>query len=136
MKTECTYCGSSRARKLTETVEIPYRDSVLEVEGVPYTHCSACGEDTVDYTQAKLGEKLIADAKRVHDNLLTCGEIREMRESWGLTQVEASEIFGGGANSFSKYERGEVSPSAAMNLLIKLYDRFPVIRPYVRDPSD
>ena len=37
-----------------------------------------------------------------------------------LTQEEAAKVFGGGVNAFSKYERGEVTQSAAMDKLIRV----------------
>jgi HTH-type transcriptional regulator / antitoxin MqsA len=46
--------------------------------------------------------------------------IRAIRERCGLTQREAGELFGGGENSFDKYERGEIRPSGPMRRLLKL----------------
>ena len=44
--------------------------------------------------------------------------IRSIRESLGLSQVEAGELIGGGPRAFTKYESGVIKPTAAvMNLL-------------------
>jgi len=59
-------------------------------------------------------------AKRRADGLLSPEEIRHAREALGLTQHKAAEVFGGGRNAFSKYERGEVAQSVAMDRLIRL----------------
>ena len=49
---------------------------------------------------------------------LTRTEIKAMRKSLGLTQIEASKIFGGGPNAFSRYEKGKTIPSkSTCNLL-------------------
>jgi HTH-type transcriptional regulator/antitoxin MqsA len=43
----------------------------------------------------------------------------------GITQKEASEIFGGGKNAFSRYERGQVRPGQAVSNLLKMFERHP-----------
>lgn len=45
---------------------------------------------------------------------------RRARRTLGLSQEEAARLFGGGRNAFSKYERGEVAQSVAMDRLIRL----------------
>ncbi|KXJ47889.1 MAG: hypothetical protein AXW13_08700 [Alcanivorax sp. Nap_24] len=52
--------------------------------------------------------------------MLTSEEIRLVRRMLGITQREASMLFGGGANSFSKYERGVTLQSSSMDMLLKL----------------
>jgi len=37
-----------------------------------------------------------------------------------LSQREASELFGGGPNAFSKYERGEIIQSKSTDVLMRL----------------
>ena len=40
--------------------------------------------------------------------------IKKIREDKGLTQVELAKLIGIGNSTFSRYERGEVNPSAEM----------------------
>jgi hypothetical protein len=42
-----------------------------------------------------------------------------------LTQANAAEIFGGGQNAFSKYERGEVVQSLAMDRILRFFAAAP-----------
>ncbi len=46
----------------------------------------------------------------------------------GLNRIEASKVFGGGPNAFSKYERGEIHPSVAVNKLLLLARDIPAVR--------
>lgn len=46
--------------------------------------------------------------------------VREIRKHFGLSQVAAGRIFGGGSRGFYKYERGEVAPSAGLERLLWL----------------
>jgi HTH-type transcriptional regulator/antitoxin MqsA len=49
----------------------------------------------------------------------------------GLTQKQAAEIFGGGVNAFSRYERGEVEPGPSTVKLLHLLDKHPELLPEV-----
>jgi len=46
--------------------------------------------------------------------------ISDLRAGFGLSQAAAATIFGGGKNSFSKYERGEITPTEGVVTLLKL----------------
>ena len=61
------------------------------------------------------------------DSELTPAKIRAIRKSLGLTQVEASELFGGGPRAFTKYEAGSVKPAASVVTLLRLVEKKPVL---------
>lgn len=50
---------------------------------------------------------------------MTSDEIKKARIKLSLTQEQASLVFGGGKNAFSKHERAEVSQSKSMDKLIR-----------------
>ena len=52
-------------------------------------------------------------------------EIRQIRESLGITQTQAGEVFGGGPKAFAKYETGKAVPSASMAKLLILAQQKP-----------
>ena len=52
-------------------------------------------------------------------------ELVRIRKKLGLSQKEAAKIAGGGHNAFSRYERGEAKPLAAVVNLFRLLDRHP-----------
>ena len=56
---------------------------------------------------------------------ITPSEIRSIRQSLGLTQVEAGELLGGGPRAFTKYEAGAVRPAASVVNLLRLLDANP-----------
>jgi len=51
--------------------------------------------------------------------------VRVWRKRLGLTQKRAADLFGGGINAFSEYERGKTQPSKSTVLLLKLLDKHP-----------
>ena len=58
---------------------------------------------------------------------LTPEEIRAIRRELGLSQAEASELFGGGPRAFAKYEAGTVTPSASLIKLLRLLHSNPAM---------
>jgi len=105
---------------------------MLHVADLECYRCDACGADPVFTDQIRRNQLKIADTKRAHDGLLTGAQIRGVRERLGLTQSQASEVFGGGANAFSKYERGDVMQSVAMDRLLKVADFVPGVMDFLR----
>jgi HTH-type transcriptional regulator/antitoxin MqsA len=67
--------------------------------------------------RAKFADERGAIKKR--NNLLSGEEILKIRKQLGLTQRGAAELFGGGANAFSKYENEEIVQTVAMDKLIR-----------------
>lgn len=53
-------------------------------------------------------------------------EMKRIRKKLGLKQGEMVTLFaGGGHNSVSRYERGEVEPPKSLQILMRLLDRHP-----------
>lgn len=90
------------------------------VTGLEFSECQNCGNEAVFADQARRNDKIFADRRRSASGLLTSSEIAETRAMHGLTQQLCSRLFGGGANSFNKYESGAVIQSAAMDMVIRL----------------
>ena len=69
----------------------------------------------------------------IHGTIQSPEEIRAIRERLGLSQVEASELIGGGPRSFAKYEAGTVAPTAALINLLRILESNPetmnILRP-------
>ncbi|WP_100639367.1 type II toxin-antitoxin system MqsA family antitoxin [Marinobacter salexigens] len=108
----CKLCGSERVGALSDAQQIRYKSFRLEVD-LAYSVCKACGREFVATEQIRKNDQAILAAKRHADGLLSPKEIRRAREVLGLTQHKAAELFGGGRNAFSKYERGEIAQSGA-----------------------
>ena len=120
----CPICEKGTVSEKVHTGEVQHRDRVVRVPGLEYSECKECGADPVLAEQAKRNQLRFADAKRAVDGLLSSSDIRKARRYLGLTQHAASSVFGGGLNAFSKYERGEVIQSEAMDKLIRITCRY------------
>jgi HTH-type transcriptional regulator/antitoxin MqsA len=106
------------------------------VPGLEYSQCDNCGADPVLAEQTKRNQVRFSDAKRAIDGLLSSSDIRKARHYLGLTQHAAASMFGGGLNAFSKYERGEVIQSEAMDKLIRVTCRYSEAWNYLNSIED
>jgi len=132
----CPICETGTLSKQVHTGEIQYRGRTVRVDGLEYSLCKKCGADPVLAEQAKRNQVRFSDAKREIDGLLSSADIRKARRYLGLTQHAASSVFGGGLNAFSKYERGEVIQSKAMDKLIRVSCRYSDAWTYVNSIED
>jgi putative zinc finger/helix-turn-helix YgiT family protein len=118
-KAICADCGANALQAFTEIEQFNYKGHTLSAE-VEYSVCSQCGAEVILPDQIRRNDCRVRDAWRKADGLLTGEEIVALRAQLGLTQQQAAQYFGGGTNAFSKYERGEVVQSAAMDKLMRL----------------
>ena len=135
MTSNSMICSSCEQGNLFPSVfadDFRHNDSSVRVEGLECYVCDQCGADPVYPDQIRRNQLRIADAKRKADGLLVGSEIRSIREHLGITQQEAAVLFGGGANAFSKYERGDVLQSVAMDRLLKAAAFFPDLFDFLR----
>ncbi len=56
---------------------------------------------------------------------MTPERIRVIRKHLGLTQVQAGKLLGGGPHAFSRYESGNLKPSAALINLLRVLEAYP-----------
>ncbi|MGE8220379.1 MAG: type II toxin-antitoxin system MqsA family antitoxin [Stenotrophomonas acidaminiphila] len=124
----CPFCESGELNSFVAREKIAYNGKQLQVDGVALSRCDACGEEMATPDQARFNQRLFADAKRQADGLMTSKQIRDWRNRLGWSQAQAVALLGGGANAFSKYERGEVIQARSMDLLMRVLAQSPDAR--------
>ncbi|EDN68476.1 transcriptional regulator protein [Beggiatoa sp. PS] len=122
--TNCKLCKSDNISQFNDQEIISYKGTELSVS-MEYSICNRCGREFISKQQIINNDARMRDAKRSLDGLMTSSEIYDARKKLGLTQEQASKVFGGGKNAFSKYERSEVSQSVAMDKLIRICLKHP-----------
>lgn len=128
----CTNCEQGHLVPSVFADDFRHNDTTIRVDGLECYICDECGADPVYPDQIRRNQSRIADAKRKSGGLLIGSEVRSVREYLGITQQEAAVLFGGGANAFSKYERGDVLQSVAMDRLLKAAAFFPDVLEFLR----
>ena len=63
--------------------------------------------------------------RKVNEELFDPAFVLSVRKKLGLDQRQAGELFGGGANAFSRYELGKAKPPQALVQLFKLLNNDP-----------
>lgn len=121
----CPVCEEGQLSLHRSSRILTYRGQPLRVDDLEHSECALCGADPVLQDQIKRNHRKVVDAKRRMDGLLTGDEVRAVRERLGLSQKAAAVAFGGGTNAFSKYERGDVNQSVAMDRLMRLVALYP-----------
>lgn len=125
---KCPICEHGKLIASSRMEPLRYKNRLLQVEGYLISNCNRCNASLVMPAQMKVNQQLMADAERRADGLLVGGEIKFVRELMKLNRRQASKVFGGGPNAFSKYERGEIHPSEAVNKLMILARDVPEAR--------
>jgi HTH-type transcriptional regulator/antitoxin MqsA len=128
----CPVCEQGALSPQVYSDDFQHAGKSLRVDGLERYLCDVCGADPILTDQIRRNQVRVCDAKRQTDGYLTSDEIRELRERLQLSQPEAAILFGGGPNAFSKYERGEVIQSLAMDRLLRCTLAFPCMVGYLR----
>jgi len=123
----CPICDASDWLSRAHEVTYTHREHEFTLPDIEYSVCGSCGFDLVLPSQQRKNDARVRDAQRVIDGLLSGAEIRSVRKSLGLSQSRASQIFGGGPNAFSKYERGEVVQSRAVDQMLGFVAKNPEV---------
>jgi len=126
MARTCMNCDSRKAmtRFSNESFVVEHAAMKTTVDGLSGWRCQACGEVEFDASSAKR-YAAAGDALVLRERERQSREIRRIRRKLGLSQVAAARLTGGGHNAFSRYERGEVAPLAAVVNLFRLLDKHP-----------
>lgn len=115
----CKACGSTSVRECSAMESLRYKGQDIDVS-VAFSVCDACGDEFLTTDQIRGNDRAVVAAKRKAEGLLSPEEVKSARQALCLNQEKAALLFGGGRNAFSKYERGEVAQSVAMDRLIRL----------------
>ncbi len=116
----CLVCDEGTLTEKTHSNQFKHGNHSITVDELEGYLCNVCDIYLISPPQIRRNHLKIADAKRKHDGLLTGDEIKAIRKKLHLTQKNASQIFGGGANAFSKYERGDIIQSEPMDKLLRV----------------
>lgn len=124
MSANCPVCGQGHIVREARQDQFDYQGVTLTAKSIE-EFCDDCGTLLMPPELIRDNVRAKQRAKKQHDRLLSGQEIKQIRTRLGITQAEASRLFGGGANAFAKYEADDVMQSAAMDKLIRLADALP-----------
>ena len=122
---KCPECGGAELVLGVKEVPFTYKGRTIMLE----THadfCPVCGEGVLSDEEADRLDGLSEVFRRkVNEELFDPAFVLSVRKKLGLDQRQAGELFGGGANAFSRYELGKAKPPQALVQLFKLLNNDP-----------
>lgn len=130
---KCPVCGAAELVHDTRDVQYTYKGESTLIPALTGDFCPACAEAVLDMAEARRYGLLVREFnKQVNAAFVQPEYIASVRKKLHLDQKEAAEIFGGGANAFSRYETGHTKPPLALVKLLKVLDRHPDLLAEVR----
>jgi HTH-type transcriptional regulator/antitoxin MqsA len=117
----CPICAAGLLHDGSKTVTQKYKGHPYQAK-VRGAFCDKCDEAVLVYDA--VGEAAwLAFRDQVDQQVAS--ELESIRKRLKLTQAQAAKLAGGGKNAFSRYERGQAKPVAAVINLFKLLDKHP-----------
>jgi HTH-type transcriptional regulator/antitoxin MqsA len=123
---KCPSCAAAELIHDTRDITYTYKGETTQIPDVTGDFCPACDESVFAAEESRRTTQImLAFNKQVNAASVDPDFIANVRKKLGLDQREASELFGGGVNAFSRYENGKTKPPLALVKLLKLLDRHP-----------
>ena len=123
---KCVSCGAAKMVRDVRDVAHTYKGQMTTILKVGGFYCLACGESLHNAEESEyLNAAMLAFNKEVNAAIVDPDFISKTRKHLKLDQREAAEIFGGGANAFSRYENGKTKPPLSLVQLFKLLANHP-----------
>jgi len=125
----CTNCFNDEYKTTTIAKEVVINGRSQTINDVECEKCLNCGDIVFTHAQS-----LALDKKRINlefssKPVLTSQQLKLIRGILNMKQDEICEILHIGRNSYGRWERGEVTITPSMNLLIHQFmERFPKVR--------
>ena len=133
MNMKCPVCGAAELIHDTRDISYTYKGETTAIAGVDGDFCPACTESVLGVAESdRVMREMRAFSKQINAAIVDPEFITNVRKKLSLDQREASEIFGGGVNAFSRYENGKTKPSLALVKLLKVLDRHPDLLDEIR----
>jgi len=124
-KLNCPVCGKQSLHTDVRSVAFRYKGHSITIAQSGF-RCDSCRESVLEGKNLAKMRLAIQTFRSKIDGLMLPEEIQHVRKKiLGLTQQEASALFGGGPNAFSRYERGAVPPPRALSNLLKILAKHP-----------
>jgi len=130
---KCPCCGAAELVHDTRDMPYAYKGESTVIPAVTGEFCPACGEVILNREHGnRYSEQVGLFHRQVNAAYVDPDYIARVRRKLDLDQRQAAELFGGGANAFSRYENGKTKPPLALVKLLKLLDRHPDLLNEVR----
>lgn len=113
----CAFCDVGELDTVVYTHIVKAGRSSVSVPGCSKMVCSHCGEESIPLEMYGENAKLVEAALAATPAAISRALLKSLRERFGLSQRDASKLFGAGDASFAKWESGQSEMSGPAALL-------------------
>lgn len=133
---KCPVCGQAELVHASRDLPYTYKGETTIIALVEADWCDACGESLTGPEESQRVMQAIAGARqRINARAGYPELIKQVRKQMKLTQRQAAEIFGGGPNAFSRYEKGNTDAPTALIKLFQLVRKHPELAEEIKHLS-
>ena len=117
---KCPHCADGTMKEHVYEKSVKAGRKCVVVAGLKRFACDSCAGELVSRAQMKENNRLIAEATdRDAVGTVDAAVLKRLRETFELTQRDASLLFGAGESSFGKWESGQTAMSTPAALLVR-----------------
>lgn len=132
---KCPVCGGAELVSGVKFIPYTYKGRTVTIKSHGDV-CPACGEIILPLEECDRMDALLSEFNRkINAELFDPAFILSVRQKLNLDQRQAGDLFGGGVNAFSRYERGKTVPPTSLVQLFRLLDAQPELLEMLRTPS-
>jgi HTH-type transcriptional regulator / antitoxin MqsA len=114
----CPICAEGHIERRVEEMENEYKGH-RGMLPLYFVVCDHCKSDFATSVEGRLSRRALLAWRKQIDGLLVGREIAAIRKRYGLTQTQASRLFGVEGVAFSKYENDDLVQSETMDVLLR-----------------
>ena len=121
----CPLCEKGKLLEEKKDLVFRYKESEKNFENERAFVCDVCGYEGLSPEANKRIEKELTDFRRSVDGLLSCAELKSIREELGLNKKEMAKLLSVNEKTIGRYENGKVTQSEHMDKLYRVLRAFP-----------
>ncbi len=119
MSLTCPFCEADALTTVTYTHALKAGRRTIHVPDCQQMTCGNCGESVVPLPMYDQNHQRIEAALAQTPAAVSRGLLKRLRETYDLSQRDASRLFGAGDGAFAKWESGQSDMSDPAALLVQ-----------------
>lgn len=136
MKHICSFCEVGELSTVVYTHALKAGRRTVHVPGLSKMVCGHCGEESVPVEMYARNAKLVEAALAATPAAVSKGLLKTLRETFEVSQRDASKMFGAGETAFAKWESGQTDMSDPAALLVQCALNVPGVMEYLAKLSN
>ncbi len=121
----CPVCENGTMKSILKDLDFEYKGKGARIPNSKVLQCEECEEYFLNEKDEREIERMLTNFRRSIDGLLTSDEIKEIRQSFGMTQVRFAQALRVGEKNFARYESGQSTQGRQADNVLRILREFP-----------